>query len=537
MAALAFALKPMLAQTVSRTGEETRSAQLKEAILAAQHGDGDRALQLTRALVLQHPHFEPALKFQASLLEDMGQGSAAASSYEAAFKLAPDDPELMLKVGTYRLVAGDVDQAISLFLRLSKQLPRDRDTLYYLAQAYHLKGDNELALKTILKCLKVDPENVSVWQKYGELLCSSGDNEASLRWLLKARGADPSLNRIYFDLGVASYKNQDLDNAVNYAAEAVQREPNDLKSLALLAAVEVKLAKWEQAKPVFERILAIQAEDPTSLLGLGHCELELKNYPAAADLLQRLLQQDPTQVLAHFYLSRTYAALGRTTDAEHEANLHSRMLEQASAIGPSAESEAENTTFTKARKLLEENDEAEALQVFRDHPIGPDASVGAPYMLVGVLYLYMGRPDRAQAPLEKSLALEPALRGARTYLGILALQQTDLDRAETAFKTELAAEPNDQLAVAELGEVRYRQGRWADAADQIAKSRTVEPRLLYMLSDAYFRLGKIKEADLTAELIVDYSKKNRDVLQGVLDLLNRNGQTALAEHLASKSAS
>jgi len=524
----------LLVCAIASSRAQTPSTQLHEAIAAAQHGDANRALALTHQLLEQHPEFEPALKFQGALLEDMGHGSEAADSYQQALKLAPNDPELLLKVGIYQLIAGDRNQAISLFQHRLKLVPQDGDTLYYLAQAYHLNGDNDLALKTIRDCLKVDPGNISVWQKYGELLCSSGDNQTALKWLLKAQHADPTLDRIDFDLGVASYKNMDLANAAQYSTKAAQLRPNDLNALALLAAVDVKLAQWQDAEPVFKRILAVKSDDIPSLLGLGHCELELKNYQLAADTLEKLLQQDPTQILAHFYLSRAYRGLGRTADAQHEADLHSRMLEQASSVAPEAEAELEKTIWNQARQLLADHQEAQALKLFRDTSKGPFATPGSPYVLVGTLYLTMGKPEDAERCLKQAMVVEPLVRGAHTYLGILALQENDLDKADAEFKAELAHDPNYQTAVAELGEVRYRQSRWAEAADQLSRSRTVVPSLLYMLCDSYFQIGKIKEADLTAEIIVDYSKKDPEVLQGTIDLLNRNQQTDLAQRLSAK---
>ena len=522
------------AQTGSRGGSATASAELHAAMLAAQHGDANHALELTRALVASYPGYEPGVKLEAALLEQAGQGTEAAAAYEKALKLAPNDGEVMVKAGVYRLLAGKYEEAIGLFARGLKQHPNDGDTLYYLAQAYHLKGNNELALKAIERCVKLEPENASVWQKYGELLCSSGDNEAAIRWLLKAQHADPSLDRIDFDLGVASYKNADLDNAAQYASKAAAAQPDDMKALSLLAEVDVKLAHWHDAEPVFERILSIKSDDEAALLELGHCQLALKQYDLAAESLGRVLQADPTQVLAHFYLSRAYAGLGRTADAQHEADLHARLLEQSASIVPVAEREVEKQTLVQARQLLTDDHEAEALQLFRERARGPTATPGAPYMLTGVVYLYMGRPDDAERCLRHALAIEPSVRGAHTYLGLLALQQADLDKAEGEFNAELAGDPNYQLAVAELGEVRYRQGRWQEAADQLARSRTVNPGLLYMLCDAYFRLGKLKEADLTAELIAGYAKDDREMVQRLLDLLNRNQQTELAQRLSMK---
>ena len=525
------------AQKASPLNNQVLMSQLHQAITIAEHGDENRALALTQDLLAQHPNFEPALKFQGALLEDLGNGSDAIASFQAALKLAPTDPELLFKVGLYQLQTGHNAEAINLLARALKHTPRDRDTLYYLAQAYHLNGDNDLALKTIEQCLKVDPSNASVWQKYGELLCSSGDCQAATQWLLKAQRSDPTLDRIDFDLGVASFRSMDLDHALQYSEQAAQRKPNDLTVQALLAAVYVKLGKWQDAKPIFQSILQVKSDDIPSLLGLGQCELELKNYEQAANLLEQLLRQDPTQILAHFYLSKAYAGLGRTADAKYEAELHRTMLEQASSAGPQGDAAQENKVWDQARQLLLDNKESAALQLFRDQSKGPFATPAGSYVLAGTLYSSMDRPNDAERCLHKALELDPSVRGAHTSLGLLALQQDNLDKAENEFKAELAISPNDQSALAELGEIRYHQARWADAANLLSKSKTMVPSLLFILCDSYFRLGDIKNANLTAELLVTYSKDQPEAIQGVIDLLNRNQQQDLAQKLLHQQPS
>jgi tetratricopeptide (TPR) repeat protein len=534
---LTSGISTLNAQKTSPSNNQALMSQLHQAISIAEHGDESRALALTRDLLAQHPTFEPALKLQGALLEDLGNGPDAIASFQAALKLAPTDPELLFKVGLYQLQAGHNAEAINLLTRALKYSPRDRDTLYYLAQAYHLNGDNDLALKTIQQCLKVDPNNASVWQKYGELLCSSGDNQAATQWLLKAQQSDPTLDRIDFDLGVASYRGMDLDHALEYSEQAAQRKPNDLTVQALLAAVYVKLGKWQDAAPIFQSILQIKSDDVPSLLGLGQCELELKNYQQAANLLEQLLHQDPTQILAHFYLSKAYMGLGRTADAKYEADLHRTMLEQTSSSGPQGDADRENKVWDQARQLLLDNKESAALQLFRDQSKGPFATPAGSYVLAGTLYSSMDRPNDAERCLRKALQMEPTVRGAHTSLGILALQQDNLDKAENEFKAELALHPNDQSALAELGEIRYHQARWADAANLLSKSKTTVPSLLFILCDSYFHLGNVKDANLTAELLVTYSKDQPEAVQGVIDLLIRNQQQDLAKKLLRQQPS
>jgi len=533
-AAVSLTLSASIAmpQQSARSESSAAATELHTAVLTAQHGDPTKALTLARNLVAKYPKYGPAYKFEGALVEHMGQDAEAEALYEQALGLTPKDPELLFKVGLHRLVAGDYAQAIVLLQRASREKPRDSETLYYLAQAYHLGGDNDSALEAIAKAVQLDPRNAAVQQKYGELLSSGGNNAKAVEWLLKAQRADPSLDRLDFDLGVASLHNEDLEAASQYASKAVAAHPDDLKSLALLAEIDVKLANWQEAKSIFQRLLARNPDDTTALLGLGHSELGLKEFQDSVETLQQLLRREPTAIVAHFYLSRAYASLGNQTEAAHETELHNKLVEQAASVIPAEEREVEKATLVEARQMLTEGREGDAVDLFRKRSKGPTATPGAPYMLVGVSYLYMGRPQDADRWLHKAIAIEPNVRLAHTYLGMLALQRHDLAEAKRQLDLELAQDANSQLA--ELGEVAYLQGAWQDAADQLDRSRTVDPRLLYQLSDAYFHLNKIKDANLTAELAAAYAKDDPATTERIVALLNTNGQTDLAKRLATR---
>jgi len=535
-ALLAVAGATVRAQNTAHPTDSPPMRQLKQALSLADRGDREGAMSVVLHLLEQHPDFAPAIKLKGMLLEEAGRTSEAASAYEEALKLAPNDADLLLKAGIYKLSAGQTREAIKLLQHCVRILPGDGDAQYYLAQAYHLNGQDDLALHAIQQSLKAEPDNASVWQKYGELLCGTGDCEAGLRWLLKAQRSDARLPRIDYDIAATDYKLMDLAEAAQYAAKAVQSEPNDMAALQLLATVDVKLAKWQEARNAFQRILSFKSDDGESLLGLAQCEVELKNYSDAVDKLQAVLRLDPKRLLAHFYLSRAFAGMGRTADAQHEAALHQLMMEQMTFVRSVESEERESPIKAQARQLLEEHREGDALQLYREHFKGTPATPADAYVFVGKLYLFMGKTEDGLRNLHHALEIQYTVRGAHTYEGILALKLGDLSRAENEFKAELGNDPNYQLAIAEMGEVRYHQGLWSDAAEQLAKSRTTTPELLYMLCDSYFHTGKVSDADLTAETIAAYGRNNPKLMQELIDLLLRNQQTELAQRLSANMA-
>jgi tetratricopeptide (TPR) repeat protein len=525
-AALAFG-----SQSTNGTADPSLLQQLHQALSLAEHGDRQGAMNFTLELLERHPKFAPALKLKGMLLEQAGQNSEAAAAYEDALKLTPNDPDLLLKTGMYALASGNRELALSRLQRCAKLIPSDGDAQFYLAQAYHLNGKDELALQAIRQSLKAEPDNPVVWQKYGELLCSTGNCGDALRWLVKAQGADANLPRIDYDIAATDYKLMDFVGAAQYAARAAEVQSHDVSALQLLATADVKLAHWQEAESAFQRVLALKPKDVEALLGLGQSELELKNYQPAIDNLQSVLRLDPTRLLAHFYLSRAYAALCRTADAEHEAALHHLMMEQATFARSTEDDQRESPIKAQAQELLRSHGEAAALALYREHFKGTSATPADAYGFVGKLYLFLGKTDDGLRCLRYALKLQPTVRGAHSNEGILALKLGDLTRAEKEFQAELANDPSYQLAIAEMGEVRYHQGRWAEAAEQLAKSKTKTPELLYMLCDSYFRLGKVQEADLNAEAMAAYARNKPDVMQGLLDLLNRNRQVELAKKL------
>jgi tetratricopeptide (TPR) repeat protein len=521
-------------ETWSEAGTGSVQVQFRQALDLAQHGETGRALEAMNRVLVAHPGYAPAWKLKGSLLEDAKRQPEAAEAYEKGLKLAPSDPDLLYKVGVYQLVAGDRDRAARLLDHYVRLQPQDGDGFYYLAQAYHLSKQDERALGAIRTCLKLKPKQPAVWQKYGELLVGSGDGENGFAWLQKAYQADPRLEHIHFDLGVASLDRMDFKNAESFARQAAAEHPDE-DALHLLASVEVKLLRWQEALAVYQKILKLNAKDGNALLGLGRCQLELKQYREAVETLTLQLGVDPANILAHYYLSRAYVAMGDNAEAEHQAELHQKMVEQTSLVSSALGSEQDRAVWDRARKLVQEGYEDQALALFRYDAKEASSSTGQPYFLVGALDLYLGKQADGLRNLRRALELDPKLRGPRTYLGIIDLQHNNLADAEKEFTTEIANDPNYQAAIAELGLIRYRQQRWTEAAEQLSRSHTRNPALLLTLCDAYFRLGKAKEANLTAELAAAYAKDDPATIDSLAELLNRNGQTELAVRLSGNA--
>ena len=519
------------AQQSAHSADASLLQQVRQAARLAGQGNAQAAMDIAQKLLAEHPRFAPAIKLKAMLLEQAGRDTEAGVLFEEALRLAPNDPDLLLKVGVSKLRAQDKEEAIRLLEHCVRILPQDGDAQFYLAQAYHLNGQDDLALGAIRQSVKAEPRNASILQKYGELLCSQKDFAQGLQWLQKAAAIDTRLPRIDYDIAWADYNLMDLAPAAEFATRAVRAQPADANALQLLAMAQLKQQHWQDAKDSFERMIKLGAISADLLQNLGQCELELQDYAAAAEHLEAALRTDPTLILAHFYLARTYTLLGKTADAQQQAALHRLMMERMTFVRAAAAEQRENAIAPQVRAFLKDHREEDALRLYAEHFKGTAATPADAHVFIGKLYLFMGETEAGVRSLQYALKLQPTVRDAHTNQGILALKEGDLDRAELEFKAELANDPNSQEAIAELGEVRYRQQRWAEAAEQIGKSHTMTPELLFMLCDADFHLGKLQDADLTAQLVAIYGRNNHPLMQELIGLLKVNGQDETAQRL------
>jgi tetratricopeptide (TPR) repeat protein len=531
LAAVALSAFCAAAQSTASAPSPAVSQQFRRALELAQHGDPQQAMVMVQQVLDADPRYPPALKLKGMLLQDAGHAAEAGATFEEGLKYSPNDPDLLFETGVYKLATGDKSDALKLLERCAKLQPGDGDTFFYLAQAYHLNGHDDEAIHAIERSAQLEPGNAAVWQKYGELECTGSDCAQGLNLLEKAQRMDATLPRLDYDIGSADYKLMDLGAAEQSLTRAVAAHPDDANALDLLASTELRLSHWEAAKETYSRLSSYKPNDPDVLLSLGHCELELKDYTTAVRTLQELLGVAPERFMAHFYLSRAYAAMGDTDAAKHEAALHQLMMSQSTFIGLSGVEARESNIAAQAQQLLKAHRKDEARQLYLNYFKGTTAGVPDSWVFVGKLELYLGDGAEGVKDLQHALDLDPHVHGAHTYAGIYDLKLGNLDRAEAEFKAELANAPSYQLAIAEMGEVRYHQQRWQEAADYLARSKTVTPELIYMLCDAYFHLNHSADADLNAETAAVYGRHDPQFMRGLIDLLRRNGQTELADRL------
>ncbi len=106
-------------------------------------------------------------------------------------------------------------------------------------------------------------------------------------------------------------RNGNVEAAKDHFENALSLRPNDTKALGLLGLCCFRLADFERALPIYQRLVAENPEDASFRLNLGLVYLKLGNAPDAVSELHRSRELDPRQTRATTYIGLAYARNGQ----------------------------------------------------------------------------------------------------------------------------------------------------------------------------------------------------------------------------------
>jgi lipoprotein NlpI len=145
------------------------------------------------------------------------------------------------------------------------------------------------------------------------------------------------------------------------------------------------------------------------------------------------------------------------------------------------------------------------------------------------MYYSMGRKDDAKRVLAIARAKAPKSPRIAAYLGMVQLSAGEAVAAEDSFRSALALDSTETLALIGMGGIRYQQQRWPEAIEDLEKSRTADPDALFLLCDAYYRIGKPEQAALTAEVIRALGADRKPLLDDLDRLMAQHRSNRAAE--------
>jgi len=345
----------------AQTGSETTKAQdpNREAARALQQqGKNAEAEAAWRAYLTSHPN-DPEPYAQLGVLEARQERyKEAVPLYRKALAMNPNVPGLRLNLGLALFKSEDLKSALPEFEKCLKTVPANSPEVqrlniligmshYGLAQYAEAvpflkeaatKDAQNLPLRLALahsclwskqyqcvmdvyhEILALDAESAEADMIAGEALDEMKDNEGSTKMFRAAVKANPKEPNVHFGLGYLMWTQKIYPEAITEFQAELANDPNHVQAMLYLGDIYVQLNKLAEARPLLERVVQRDASQSLAHLDLGIILTEAgENEKALAELLLAA-KLKPDDVNVHWRLGRLYRSMDRKQEANAEFN-------------------------------------------------------------------------------------------------------------------------------------------------------------------------------------------------------------------------
>lgn len=271
------------------------------------------------------------------------------------------------------------------------------------------------------------------------------------------------------------------DEALAAAREAVAEAPDDARAQRLLAMALRAAGEHEEARAAIERAIALAPDDADLHFERAGLLLGAREFAAAQAALSQTVELDPNQFGA--YILQAQLALGRGDLDEAE-----RIARLAARVAP-------------------------------EHPWL--------VAIEGTLALRRGDADAALAMLSKAAEQAPEDTQVRYALGFAYMAKQHHAFAEQAFRGVLEQTPDAASLRGLIAELLQRQGRHAEAADELTPlledARTATPALRRFAGELELMAGRHERALPLLREALAAEPRDRRTIQALVQAWRQSG--------------
>lgn len=196
---------------------------VRRATKAWRRGDVPRAAQLALRATEADETNGQAFHVLALGLEKMGHLHKALVTFERAFELDPDDPDLLLNLGLTAWGLKMHQEAAGMFQQHIARCPDSPLGYNNLGTVLYELGHAEDAIETLRAAIYRMPQQPVLWNALATVLAESGRSEESVVFYQEAIKLDPGFSRPWHNLGFAFMHLGRLEEALNAYDEALAR--------------------------------------------------------------------------------------------------------------------------------------------------------------------------------------------------------------------------------------------------------------------------------------------------------------------------
>ena len=339
---------------------------------------------------------------------------------------------------------------------------------------------------------KAHPRNAHAAGVLAMTLHAYQQYDAAARVYSRAHLLDPLNFDWLYLLGAVQMAQGRFDSAVQSFQSALHIGPTDPAAQLRLADALMAAANWNEAGPLYRRILDERRDSPRAWYGLGRTQAAEGDHAAAALSYAKACDLFPPYGAAHFALAAELRRLGKPAEAEkHLAEYAKNVTAEPPLEDPLFRRihELNHSTTAHLQRGAELEKAGEFAEAIREHEaaLATDPDNVQVHLNLISLYGRTGDAARAKQHFDAAIQLNPGRSDAWYDYGVLLFTGKDYAGAEKAYRRALEINPSYAEAHNNLGVIYEQQGRLDDAAAEFRQAIAARPD--YPL--ARFHLGRI----------------------------------------------
>ena len=505
------------------------AAQLKE-----NAGDTEGAMEeLRQALRLDSASDYLHLQL-AGLLLKSNKADEAEAETKAAVQAAPQSSRAADFLAVLYLNTNRAGEAQAVLEALLQRDPDYEDARVHLSMALLNQSQPGPAIANLRDYLAKHPDSAAVHYFLGQVLFKLNRYPEAIAEYQEALRVQPDFYYALQELGQSYMLTRQPEKGIEVFSRLLSYYPSDNETRNLVVNSLIEIERWDQALAVLAQGKAEDGSVAAWWLQSGYVYLNQKKYDQARAEYHELLDRDPKNEDAVFYLG----VLAQVEDQPAKARTQFEQIPQESTRYPDARRriawsyKAEGHTDQALEFLKQLSREMPkvvpyyldrsalyqaagqldlALGVLMEGLQSNPGDEDLTYQ-VGAIYDLTGDHDLAVAQMEKITAQNPKSARALNFIGYsYAERGIKLDEAEKLIRQALEQEPDNGAILDSLGWVFYQRKQYGEALKyltQAVKKMPEEPEISTHLGDVYSVQGQKKKALQSYQKALDALKDN-----------------------------
>lgn len=436
------------------------AARVQQKDTAGALADAQRALELA-------PDNANTVSLLASLYQQQGDAVRAVELLNTAITRSPEAVDLRQVLARLYLANGEKELAEEQLREVLTLEPEDVGLRYQLALYYAGEKRLEDAEKVLREAIAIDPDDVDPKLFLADFVASRRGVERGEAVLREFLAKDKGNTQLALGLGALQQRSNDIDAAIGTYEQIIEDEgvkPAGLTARNRIAALRLREGKEAEARELIAAVLEENPRDSDALLLRGNLALEGNDPKAAIADLRAVLRDQPGSLPVLRTLARAH--LINREPALAEENL--RAAVEAAPTDPAVRIEL--------AQLLMQTERAESARTMLEDLVRSAPTDGAAREALVRSYLTLGDFDEASRAATDLQTLRPDAAIGFYLAGVAEEAQQRFAQSQAAFAKALEIQPDSADALAAYARVLLRQGKTAEALEQVRTRAAALPK-------------------------------------------------------------